>query len=88
MEKDYLPHARTVQSPCCPRLDGLPLPWSARWRTKGKRNGMFKHGLYMKEAVQERRLLPELLRQSILGDFVRSRSRRSLEHRIDDLMPE
>src|SRR5262249_41726745 len=68
MEKDYLPHARTVQSPCCPRLDGLPLPWSARWRTKGKRNGMFKRGLYTKEAVQERRLLPELLRQSILAD--------------------
>jgi hypothetical protein len=62
--------------------------WSARWRTKGKRNGMFKHGLYTKEAVQERRLLPELLRQSILADFVRSRSRRSLEHRIDDLMPD
>src|SRR5439155_18727592 len=29
-------HARTVQSPCCPRLDGLPLPRSARWRTKGE----------------------------------------------------
>lgn len=25
-------HARTVQSPCCPRLDGLPLPRSARCR--------------------------------------------------------
>jgi hypothetical protein len=31
---------------------------------RGKRNGMFKHGLYTKEAVQERRLLRELLRQS------------------------
>ena len=30
----------------------------------GKRNGMFKHGLYTKEAVKERRLLRELLRQS------------------------
>src|SRR5262249_52941414 len=31
---------------------------------RGKRNGMFKHGLYTKEAVKERRLLWELLRQS------------------------
>jgi hypothetical protein len=31
---------------------------------RGKRNGMFKHGLYTKEAVKERRLLRELLRQS------------------------
>jgi hypothetical protein len=31
---------------------------------RGKHNGMFKHGLYTKEAVQERRLLREILRQS------------------------
>jgi hypothetical protein len=31
---------------------------------RGKRNGMFKHGLYTNEAVKERRLLRELLRQS------------------------
>lgn len=31
---------------------------------KGKRNGMYRHGLYTKEAVEERRLLRELLRQS------------------------
>jgi hypothetical protein len=31
---------------------------------RGRRNGMFKHGLYTKEAVKERRLLRELLRQS------------------------
>ncbi len=31
---------------------------------KGARNGMYRHGLYTKEAVEERRLLHELLRQS------------------------
>jgi hypothetical protein len=31
---------------------------------RGKRNGMFKHGLYTNEAVKERRLLRELIRQS------------------------
>ncbi len=31
---------------------------------KGERNGMYRHGLYTKEAVEERRLLQELLRQS------------------------
>ncbi len=31
---------------------------------KGERNGMYRHGLYTKEAVEERRLLHELLRQS------------------------
>jgi hypothetical protein len=31
---------------------------------RGKRNAMFKHGLYTKEAVQERLRLRELLRQS------------------------
>ena len=30
----------------------------------GERNGMYRHGLYTKEAVEERRLLRELLRQS------------------------
>jgi hypothetical protein len=43
---------------------------SARWWAEGKRNGMFKHGLYTKEAVQKRRLLRELLRQSC-GALVR-----------------
>ena len=58
-------HARTVQGPCRPRLDGLPLPRSARLQTKREaRDGMFKHGLYVKEAVQERRLLRELLRMA------------------------
>ena len=31
---------------------------------RGKRNGMYRHGLYTKEAMKERRLLRELLRQS------------------------
>ena len=31
---------------------------------KGERNGMYRHGLYTKEAIEERRLLRELLRQS------------------------
>ena len=31
---------------------------------KGERNGMYRHGLYTKEAAEERRLLRELLRQS------------------------
>jgi hypothetical protein len=31
---------------------------------KGKRNGMFKHGLYTSESVTERRLLRDLLRRS------------------------
>lgn len=31
---------------------------------KGEQNGMYRHGLYTKEAVEERRLLRELLRQS------------------------
>ena len=31
---------------------------------RGKRNGMFKHGLYTNEALKERRLLRQLLRQS------------------------
>ncbi len=31
---------------------------------KGARNGMYRHGLYTTEAVEERRLLRELLRQS------------------------
>ena len=31
---------------------------------KGARNGMYRHGLYTEEAVEERRLLRELLRQS------------------------
>ena len=31
---------------------------------KGERNGMYRHGLYTREAVEERRLLRELLRQS------------------------
>ncbi len=31
---------------------------------KGERNGMYRHGLYTKEAAQERRFLLELLRQS------------------------
>ena len=31
---------------------------------KGERNGMYRHGLYTKEAVKEHRLLQELLRQS------------------------
>jgi hypothetical protein len=30
---------------------------------KGKRNGMYRHGLYTKVAMAERRLLRELLRQ-------------------------
>jgi hypothetical protein len=29
-------HARTVQSSCRPGLECLPLPRSARWRTKGE----------------------------------------------------
>src|ERR1700757_679934 len=33
---DLEAHARTVQGPCCPRLDGLPLPRSARRWTKGE----------------------------------------------------
>ena len=31
---------------------------------KGARNGMYRHGLYTKEAIEERRFLRELLRQS------------------------
>ncbi len=31
---------------------------------KGKRNGAYRHGLYTKEAIEGRRLLRELLRQS------------------------
>ena len=31
---------------------------------KGERNGMYRHGLYTKEAAEERHLLRELLRQS------------------------
>ncbi len=31
---------------------------------KGKRNGMFKHGLYTNEAIEERRALSALLRAS------------------------
>jgi hypothetical protein len=31
---------------------------------KGKRNGMYRHGLYTKEAVKDRRFLRQLLRQS------------------------
>ncbi len=31
---------------------------------EGNRNGRYRHGLYTKEAVEERRLLRELLRQS------------------------
>ena len=31
---------------------------------RGKRNGMFKHGLYTKEAIEERRALSALLRAS------------------------
>ena len=31
---------------------------------KGVRNGMYRHGLYTKDASEERRLLQELLRQS------------------------
>jgi hypothetical protein len=34
---------------------------------KGKRNGMFKHGLYTKEAVEERRLLGELRARTLLS---------------------
>jgi hypothetical protein len=41
-------------------LDGLPLPRSAWRQTKGEGNGIFKHGLYTKEAMKERRLLREL----------------------------
>ncbi len=38
---------------------------------KGKRNGMYKHGLYTKEAIQERRALSDLLRQArqVLADL-------------------
>jgi hypothetical protein len=39
--------------------------WAARGGgPKGERNGMYRHGLYTKEAVGERLLLRELLRQS------------------------
>ena len=31
---------------------------------RGERNGMYRHGLFTKEAVEERRLLRELLRQT------------------------
>ena len=31
---------------------------------KGKRNGMYKHGIYTKEAIEERRALSDLLRAS------------------------
>jgi hypothetical protein len=31
---------------------------------KGQRNGMYRQGLYTKEAVEERRFLRELIRQS------------------------
>jgi hypothetical protein len=31
---------------------------------KGKSNGMYRHGLYTREAIEERRFLRELLRQS------------------------
>jgi hypothetical protein len=30
---------------------------------KGKNNGMYRHGLFTKEAAEERRMLRELLRQ-------------------------
>ena len=42
---------------------------------KGKRNGMYKHGLFTKEAIQERRELSELLRQArqTLADLPRDR---------------
>ena len=41
---------------------------------EGKRNGMYRHGLYTKEAHEGRRLLRELLRQArkalpILGEL-------------------
>ena len=55
-------HARTVQSSC--RLSVCRLHGARGGGPKGKRNGMFKHGLYTNEAVKERRLLRELLRQS------------------------
>jgi hypothetical protein len=45
-------------------LERLPIHGARGGWPKGKRNGMFKHGLYTKEAVRERRLLRELLRQS------------------------
>jgi hypothetical protein len=32
--------------------------------TKGKRNGMYRHGLYTEEASEERRFIRQLLRQS------------------------
>ena len=31
---------------------------------RGERNGMYRHGLFTKEAMEERRLLRELLRKS------------------------
>ncbi len=40
-----------------------------------KRNGMYKHGVYTKEAIQERRALSDLLRQARqpLADLPRDR---------------
>ena len=31
---------------------------------KGERNGMYRHGFYTKEAIEERRALSDLLRQA------------------------
>ena len=41
----------------------------------GKRNGRYKHGVYTKESIQERRELSELLRQArqTLADLPRDR---------------
>jgi hypothetical protein len=54
---------KTVPSPRCQGLDGLPIPRRAWRRSERQTQGMYRHGLFMKEGVAERRIIQELLRQ-------------------------
>ena len=49
---DVEAHARAMQRSRRPWLERLPIHGARGGWPRGKRNGMFKHGLYTKEAVE------------------------------------
>jgi hypothetical protein len=57
-------HARTMQIPCRAGLDGCRFHGARGGGPKGKHNDMYRHALYTKKAIKERRFLRELTREA------------------------
>ena len=63
-EGSKLREGRAMQSSRRAGLDRLQIPRRARRSSEGKRNGMYRHGQFTKEALEERALLRALLERS------------------------